>query len=385
MKILLVIDHFGLGGAQRQIVELACGLKKRGHEVEMFVYYPQHDFFRSRVEKQQIVIHEYSKVRRFSFGVAFRLASLIRNGGFDIVVSYLKSTNFYAELAKLLSGGATLIVSERTSYHDDKSWIAAIGRRMMHVVANQVVANSVTQSDWLKRKWWLKKKVTCIYNGLDLNAFSLSQSATNGPRNPQELRLIGIGRIGPEKNIINLIKALELLHADSGYIPQISWAGRRDESRAGRVYCRKIDELLENLPEIQSRWHWLGVKSDVAELLQQYHALIHPSSYEGLPNVVCEGLAAGLPVLVSDVCDHSLLVADGERGFLFDPHDPESIAIAISDLVKIDADRWLHFSQNAREYAKTYLSVEKMIVEYENLFISLAGGSAGGNAQREQL
>ena len=45
MKVLLIIDHFGAGGAQRQMVELACGLQRRGHAVEMFVYFPRYDFF----------------------------------------------------------------------------------------------------------------------------------------------------------------------------------------------------------------------------------------------------------------------------------------------------------------------------------------------------
>ena len=112
MKILLVIDHFGSGGAQRQIVELAYGLKQHGHEVEMFVYVPQQVFFRSRLDEQQIIVHEYAKVRRFSFGVIFRLAALMRDGGFDIVISYLKNPNVYAELAKLISGGNLVGISD---------------------------------------------------------------------------------------------------------------------------------------------------------------------------------------------------------------------------------------------------------------------------------
>jgi len=49
----------------------------------------------------------------------------------------------------------------------------------------------------------------------------------------------------------------------------------------------------------------------------EHDAFVHPSFYEGMPNVVCEALAAGLPVLVSDVCDHPLLVEKGVQGFLF--------------------------------------------------------------------
>ena len=46
MKILCVIDSLGSGGAQRQIVNLACGLKKKGHDVDVFVYFPEFSFFR---------------------------------------------------------------------------------------------------------------------------------------------------------------------------------------------------------------------------------------------------------------------------------------------------------------------------------------------------
>ena len=93
----------------------------------------------------------------------------------------------------------------------------------------------------------------------------------------------------------------------------------------GGFIAEQVDELIESLPKCGKNWRWLGEESDIPGLLREHHALIHPSLYEGLPNVVCEALAAGMPVLVSNVCDHPLLVADGERGFLFDPADPGSI------------------------------------------------------------
>jgi glycosyltransferase involved in cell wall biosynthesis len=368
MKILLVIDHFGSGGAQRQIVELARGLKQRGHAVEMFIYFPQHDFFRARLDEYRIVVHEYKKGKGFSFGVVRRLSSLLRKGGIDVVVSYLSSANIYAELAILVSGGPRLVVSERTSHHDDKSWWGAYSRRLMHVVSDQVVANSRAHREWLNEKWWLKGKVSCIYNGLDLGLFRRDPTV---PESARELRLLAIGRVGPEKNALNVIRALASFDADFGYIPHVSWAGQRDSSESGQIYCRQVDELLASLPEIRRRWHWLGVQTDIPQLLRQHHALIHASFYEGLPNVVCEALAAGMPVLVSHVCDHPLLVADGERGFLFDPRAPNSIAAAIHNLAGLNTDGWREFSRNAREYAETNLGTEKMVVAYEGLFIGL--------------
>src|SRR6185437_5869118 len=162
LKILLVVDHFGSGGAQRQIVELARGLKRRDHTVEMFAYFPGRNFFRPSLDEQRIMVHEYDKGLGFSFGVVRKLVSVIADRNIDIVVSYLSSPNIYAELAKLIAPRSKLIVSERTSYRDDKSLASAFLRRAMHSIADHVVANSQAQCEWLRGKWWLKGKVSCI-------------------------------------------------------------------------------------------------------------------------------------------------------------------------------------------------------------------------------
>jgi len=109
-------------------------------------------------------------------------------------------------------------------------------------------------------------------------------------------------------------------------------------------------------------------------LLRRHDALIHPSFYEGLPNVVCEALATGIPVLASAVCDHPLLVAEGERGFLFDPESPQSIAAAITRFTALSVADRRRFSRNAREYAEANLGVEKMVGAYESLFMQLLRG-----------
>lgn len=370
MRILLVIDHFGSGGAQRQIVELACGLKRRGHSVEMFAYFPDRDFFRPRVDEQQIVVHEYQKGPGFSLEVVRRLAALINGSNFDVVVSYLSSPNIYAELAKLAARRATLVVSERTSFHDDKSRVSALLRRAMHAAADHVVANSQTQYEWLKRRWWLENKVSCIYNGVDPGLFAGNRLF---PENGRDLRLVAVGRVGPEKNALNLIRGLVSFHRQWGYVPQVSWIGERDGGFAGKIYCQQVDELLEKSVEVRRNWRWLGEETDIPGLLREHHALIHPSLYEGLPNVVCEALASGMPVLVSDVCDHPRLIADGERGFLLNPTDPDSIALAVKRLADLGAEDWQRFSRNARRYAQENLDIEKMISAYETLFARLLG------------
>ena len=265
MKVLLIIDHFGSGGAQRQMVELACGLRRRDHAVEMFVYYPQHDFFRRHLELERIPVHECAKEARGSLGVLIELVWLLRRGRFDVAASFLNTANLYAELARLVVPHTRLVVSERSSFHDDRFTASALLRRLLHLLADRVVANSVTQTQWLKRRAWLRGKVSCIYNGVDLGQF---RPAERTPIGGTGVRLLGVGRIGPEKNLHNLILALARFGKRFGYVPEVAWAGQRDVSRSGRHYCQRLDVLLASLPEVRRRWVWLGLQNNIPELLR---------------------------------------------------------------------------------------------------------------------
>jgi glycosyltransferase involved in cell wall biosynthesis len=372
LKLLFVIDHLGLGGAQRQMTELACGLKRLGHTVEFLVYFPEYDFFTDRVEAAGIPVHRYRKGRGFSFAVIWKLVALMRNRDFDLVLAFLNSPIIYAELARFIARKPILVVSERCSHHDDRSAFAATGRRALHQAADVVVSNSETHAAWLRAKWWLSGKVAAIYNGFEVDSFG---PAAPRPARPADIRLLAIGRICPQKNLLNLIEGLSLFEERYGYAPGVSWVGRRDADSDPQAQSQDFGGLvlsaLDKHPRIKKKWHWLGEQGDMGPIFREHHALVHPSFYEGLPNAVCEALAAGMPVVVSDVCDHSLLVAEGKRGFLFDPANPESIAAALHKLLELSPGGWTDLSADARKFAADHLGLDRMVRAYETLFLGL--------------
>lgn len=370
MKILCIIDHFGSGGAQRQMVNLARGLRERGHDVEFFIYWPVHDFFRHQAETAGIPIHEYDKRARFSPGVILALIRLIRRHRYDVAISYLRTPNIYAELSvPFMPRSTRLVVSERNSGLQEHSLLSPL-RRSLHRLADVVVSNSISQAEWLRAQHpWLSGRCRVIYNGLFMSRFA--RTATP-PQSARDLRLIGVGRVAPQKNIECFIQGLAIFHERHSWVPAVNWAGRRsDEGQPERKYRLEIDQLLDTLPHVRAAWTWLGERSDVPELLGSHHALVLPSRYEGLPNAVCEALAAGLPVLASGVCDHPVLVPDGERGFLFDPDRPQSMADALERLLELDVAGWQRLSDAARAFAASELTVERMAAEYERLFQEL--------------
>lgn len=365
------------------MVSLAYGLKQRGHDIEFFIYYPEYDFFRSKLDGCGIRIHEYKKSQRFSLGVIKALRRLFRSGNYHVALSYLNTPSVYAEISKLFLKHPKLIVSERSSHLGDDSRSFALMRRQCHHLANHVAVNSVSHKDWLENNHvWLKGKVTTIYNGVDIDAYF---AAPNIPNDKQDLRLLAIGRVGYEKNVLTLLQALGVFYKHHGWLPTVSWVGRRDASPAGKQYCKQVDDLLKRMPEVNRHWQWRGECSDVVRLLKEHHALIHPSFYEGLPNVICESLSSGRLVLASNVCDNAYLVPHGERGFLFDAYDPESMADAIYQLASLSVETWHQLSRACRDYAKEALSIDRLVSEYEELFIRLTDAEMNPGSKKDSI
>lgn len=372
MKILCVIDHFGSGGAQRQMVNLGLGLKARGHEVEFFNYFPKHAFFRPAVEAAGIRIHDVPKGGGFSLAVLHTLVGLLRSGRYDAAISFLNTPNAYLEMASLVARPRVVIASERSSHLGDKSRWRTRFYRALHRAADAVVANSFAHAEWLETHHrWLRGKVRAVHNGIDLAAF---MSPFDPPAKPAQTRLLAIGRVGAEKNVLGLIRAMRLFLDRHGWVPQVSWAGRADTSAAGCAYLQRIEAALAADSAIRGKLIFLGERADVPGLLSTHHALILPSFYEGLPNVVCEALAAGKPVIASEVSDVAMLVEHGQRGFIFNPNDPQAITHAMEQITGLMPEQWRAFSAACNAYAAEHLSTDKMVESFENILLEISSG-----------
>ncbi len=351
MKILLIIDHFGSGGAQKQIVNLALGLKNSNHNVEFFIYHPSINFFKNIIDDNNIKIHKSSGN---SFRILFSLINLIRSEKFDAAISYLDAPNIYLLISSIFADNLKIIISERSSYLKGNGNYPIL-KYILYSRADRIITNNYSQAAWLKNINWLKNKIHVIYNGYPKKEFN---------ENLNNNYLLAIGRVGPEKNALNLMLALEIFYKENGWMPLVYWAGKIDDSKLGKIYNNILIEKLSGSTILKNHWVWLGERKDIENLIHNCAALIHPSLYEGLPNVVCESMMLSKPILLSNVCDHSILVENKIRGFLFNPKEPASISNAINEFYSLNEVELLKMKQNSYDYAKTNLTIEKMINSY---------------------
>ena len=352
------------------MVSLACGLKEKGHEVELFNYYPEHSFYRPMLENANIkIIDFFGKKSGFSIMVVSKLIETLRKGKYDLTLAYLNSPSLYLELSHLISPHAIKVVSERNSMMLDRKSLSLF--RYFHFFAKAVVVNSNSHYENLEIKYpFLNRKLEVIYNGIDTRAFRPKSSKK---KLKISRKIVGIGRVSPEKNIINIIRALVHFYQAYNWLPELNWIGRVEQnSKTGIAYWESVKKLLKSLPaKVHEKINFHGEQKNIQQWLTESDALISASYYEGLSNVICEALACGKPVLASDVSDNKILIEDGSRGFLFQPELPISIAETIRKFTNLKPDRINLMSRNCRTFAETHLSEEKMVNSYETLFENL--------------
>ena len=370
MRILCIIDCLGSGGAQRQMTYLACGLKRRGHDVELFLTHPDgNQFFRKEIDAAGIPVHGVARGRRTGFSLRVLIAMRrVMAVGFDGVIAFQMSANGYAVCARLLSRGRIriLMCGERTSAIGASSLLRKALLWMTGALSDRVVANSHSHARYLRSLPGLSNRVHVVWNGYPTGAATWQPSCSQNPRRPL---LLAVGRRATEKNGLRLIQALGLVRRRFGWTPRLRWAGVQQSDEASLEMSRSIDDTLRNDASLGSEVVFLGEVSDPGELYRSSDALILPSLHEGLPNVVCEAMLAGCPVIASDVCDHPLLLGHGERGLLCDPWSPESIADAIERFRGMSQGERAKMAERASRFACANLGVDKMVQQYEELLL----------------
>ena len=140
---------------------------------------------------------------------------------------------------------------------------------------------------------------------------------------PEDSRLIGlVGRLWPQKRVKDAIWAADLLKVirDDVHLLVIGDGPQRDRLRRFRDQC-----------QIRDKVHFLGERGDVPRLLPHFDVLWSTSGYEGQSNVILEAMAAGVPVVATDIPGTRELVVPDVTGYLVPVGDRAAFAKYTSD------------------------------------------------------
>lgn len=353
MKILLFTDSLTQGGAQRQMVSLACLLRKHGYDVQLLTY---HDipFYAHYLEECGVPYSVIPGAKHPLLRI-FRVRNTLKRLRPDVVVSYLDVPNIVSCLARLTGVRTRLIVSERNTTQR-LSRMERI-KFFLYRYADHVVPNSVSQTRFIAQHYpKLMPKVMTIRNFVDLSVFMPSSQK---PISSSILRVIGVGRTESQKNIGRLIEAVAIVR-DKGCNIEVDWYGRR----TGDICCylQRLKEL-----ELESVFCFHEPTNDIVSRYHEADLFCLPSIYEGYPNVLCEAMACGLPVICSYVCDNPDIMADGQNGFLFNPADTQQMAEVLMRFCHLSPSQRKMMGQKSRLLAERKFGEDRFIKQYISL------------------
>lgn len=279
---------------------------------------------------------------------------------------YLPASYILGMAAALLTGCAARTIMFRRSLNEYQSRrpVAGLIERQLHRHVGRVVGNSqAVVRQLIEEENIPPAKVTLIYNGLEL---CREISATDRVELRRELDISDdvivmtiVANLIPYKGHLDLIDALSLI-----------------EDRAScRWLLLSVGGGIENRPDITGlvqekglvdRIRWLGQVQDVTKILSISDIGLLVSHQEGFSNSVLEGMAAGLPMIVTNVGGNAEAVIDGQCGLVVPPSNPAELSKAILALIN-DRDTSRRLGQAARTRVQEVFSLDRCVQEYKRL------------------
>ena len=369
LRVGYLIGSLSPGGTERQLTELAAGILRKGHSAEVLAY-DGHGFFDRQVLESGV------SLRCGRGGSKLEKVKAIRSwfGEYrpEVVHGLMKRASSLAVLASLPFRHCRIVASDLStatySRHQPILW----GALALFAFADQVA----TQTETNRRSLgllapWLKRKTVVIRNGVDTMRFS--PGASSERHDP--FRFLCVGTVYRVKNPVRVVEAARILR-ERGLAFKVDWVGSFGQGDRESDDYRVAEVLLERY-SLGGVVRFLGRSRKVEECYRDHDALLHVSVQEGIPNAVVEGMACGLPVVVSRVSDLPLIVAEARNGFVCNEEDPVSIADAMQQVVELEEGTRREMAARSRELAVRWFACDRFVDEYEALYESILAGRPG--------
>jgi glycosyltransferase involved in cell wall biosynthesis len=370
-RILFVIGSLITGGAEAQLAMLAIGLKARGWAVDIFTLEKTGELlgdvqaagievidggYRSASGKaQKLIALALAQLRLFWWGARYRPR---------IVHAFLPITNFFGAVAGRISFVPMVIASKRAmGTHQERIPIFRKIDRAANALAHVITANSkAVAADTSRRDGCDLSRIVIIPNGLDFRPFEIShdrnQIRASLGLSRTDIAIAMVANLIPYKGHADLIEAFSLVTSNQQL--KMFFIGRDDGIAASL-------KALAHTLGVADRLNMLGLRNDVPSLLSAMDVGVMASDQEGFSNAVLEKLAAGIPVVATDIGGNSETLRDMPGCFLVRTHDPADLArgleAAIAGLISD------HGREVRRRLVRERYSVDAMVNAYERLYL----------------
>ncbi len=353
-RVLLLTTELEMGGTERALLNLARSLDCSGYEV--FAASLRGDGpVDAMLEEAGVPVFRLAMSGKFDFAVVGRLAKILRDEKIDVLHTFLFHANIVGRLAGRKARTPVVISSVRLCERRPHRLLLD---GLTHFMIDAATCVSQETLEYTARYARVpRRKLTVIPNGI---AADFAAGADEGRRVRESLG------IPPDVPVVLTVtrlaagKGIDLLRR----IAKNMIAKRDDVHFVVAGAGRYLDCLCGMAGE---RLHVLGHRTDIPALLAAADVFFLPSRREGMPNVILEAMAAGLPVVAFDVRGCRGLVADGNTGLLAPRGDWRSASLAIERLLD-ESETRARMGCEAERIAREKFSLDATVRLTEELY-----------------
>lgn len=352
MRILHIVTSLQTGGAETLIVNLMPRFRDLGHKVGLVVFNGQHTALMERLEKEcpECIIYKLG-TSYYNPWYIVKLIGIMKK--YDIVHTHNSSPQLFAAIANFFAQ-KKLITTEHNTSNRRRYWKWYVNvDRCMYSRYNRIICISHQAEEnlrnYLKRD---KLPIVTIFNGVDVESFHNAKPLEELKRD--KFVAIMVAGFRKQKDQDTLVRAIAKLPKGEYELWLVGTGERFDD----------VKKLAKDL-NIQDYVKFLGLRTDVPNILKTTDVVVMSTHYEGLSLSNIEGMAAGKPFVASDV--EGIYEVTQGYGLLF-PHGDEKALAEIITKLHEDPIYYQQVAQRCYNRAKMF-DIAKMVERYERVYL----------------
>jgi len=367
IPLSVVINSLESGGAESHLLGVLPRLDPARFAVSLFTLRIGGSLHSAFIESGVHVVQGHNG----RVSSLFLLANEVRRVH-PLVHCFLPESYLLGGGVALMQGAAACLMSRRCRNHyQARHPFAAWVESHLHQRIDALLGNSQAVVQDLLDEGAPPERVRLLYNGIDNALYPTGRARFRRRRAMRtELRLpedrvvlICVANLYPYKGHADLLDALALLGAGNTARPTLLLVGRDAGARASL-------EIQAARLGLSASVRFLGERGDVPDLLAASDIGVLASHEEGFSNAVIEGMAASLPMVVTNVGGNAEAVIDGESGYVVSSHDPAALAKALVSLIGDSCCRQTMGEAARRRVAESF-SLDACVTAYEALYEEL--------------